>query len=307
MSWYGGWRPYVPVAQRKAQALAYAAKLAKKEKRTLTPVQIAGRVIAQSFWGQAWCQNLEDYSDFANRLPRGRTYARNGSIVDLQIKTGRIEAIVGGSEIYRIKIDIKTLPTPLWKRIKQDCAQSILSLIDLLQARFSEGVMGRLTQPGDGLFPKPAEIAIHCSCPDYAYLCKHAAAVLYGVGARLDTAPEMLFTLRHVDHLELISHPAEAESLDRRLSGSANSTLAGADLGEVFGIELDTGSAARPANVKQEQPALAEPPPENPTRSNSTSPPARRRKRRAETSAPDGSGPAASSRRALTSTSWPGR
>ena len=281
MSWYGGWRPYVPVAQRKAQALAYAAKLAKKEKRTPAPVQIVGRVIAQSFWGQAWCQNLEHYSDFANRLPRGRTYARNGSIADLQIKSGRIEAIVGGSEIYRIKIDIKTLPTPLWKRIKQDCAQSILSLIDLLQARFSEGVMGRLTQPGDGLFPKPAEIAIHCSCPDYAYLCKHAAAVLYGVGARLDTAPEMLFTLRQVDHLELISHAAEAESLDRRLSGSA-STLAGADLGEVFGIELDTGSGARPANAKQEQAVPAEPPPENPARSKSTSAAARRRHRRAE-------------------------
>jgi len=282
MSWYGGWRPYVPVAQRKAQAVAYAAKLAKKEKRTPAPVQIAGRVIAQSFWGQAWCQNLEQYSDFANRLPRGRTYARNGSIVDLQIKSGRIEAIVGGSEIYRVKIDIKTLPAPLWKRIKQDCAQSIQSLIDLLQARFSEGVMGRLTQPGDGLFPKPAEIAIHCSCPDYAYLCKHAAAVLYGVGARLDTAPEMLFTLRHVDHLELISHAAEAESLDRRLSGSASSTLAGADLGEVFGIELDTGSAARPASAKQEQAPLAEPPPENSARSNSTSAAARRRQRRAE-------------------------
>src|SRR5947209_5281541 len=132
MGWYG-FRPYVPVARRRAKAAAYASKLAKKEKRTLAPVQLAGRKIAQSFWGLAWCENLEHYSDFANRLPRGRTYARNGSIIDLQIKTGKIEALVSGSEIYRVKIDIKTLPPALWKRIKQDCSQSIDSLIDLLQ------------------------------------------------------------------------------------------------------------------------------------------------------------------------------
>jgi uncharacterized Zn finger protein len=245
MGWYG-FRPYVPVAQRRAKATAYAAKLAKKEKRTLAPVQLSGRKIAQSFWGLAWCENLERYSDFANRLPRGRTYVRNGSVIDLQIKTGRIEAIVSGSEVYRVKIDIKTLPPALWKHIKQDCAQSIASLIDLLQGRFSEGVMGRLTQPKDGLFPKPAEIDIKCSCPDWAYLCKHAAAVLYGVGARLDTAPEMLFTLRNVDHLELVTQAVAAESLDQTLSAGSPG-LANADLGEVFGIDLDTGQSALPA------------------------------------------------------------
>jgi uncharacterized Zn finger protein len=243
MSWYYGWRPYVPVAQRRARAAAHAAKVAKKEKRDLCPVRITGRVMAHSFWGQAWCQNLEHYSDYANRLPRGRTYARNGSIVDLQIKSGHIEAIVSGSEVYRVRISIKTLTPVLWKRVKTDCSQSIDSLMDLLQGRFSEGVMKRLTQPADGLFPRPAEIEIRCSCPDWAYLCKHAAAVLYGVGARLDTDPELLFTLRNVDHLELIGHAAEGESLDRALTASGGSALGGADLGEVFGIELEQAPA----------------------------------------------------------------
>lgn len=112
MSYYYGFRPYVPVARRRAQAAAFAAKLAKKEKRTLAPIErTGGRAIAVSFWGKAWCENLESYSDFANRLPRGRTYVRNGSVIDLQIRHGKVTAIVSGSEIYRVTIDIKTLPT----------------------------------------------------------------------------------------------------------------------------------------------------------------------------------------------------
>src|ERR1700733_5454241 len=128
MSWGFQWRPYVPVAKRKANAKAYALKLAKKEKRELAPVQLTGRTIAGSFWGQAWCENLERYSDFENRLPRGRSYVRNGSVIDLQSAGGQIKAIVSGSEIYRVTIDITTVPAPVWARIKKDCARSVDSL-----------------------------------------------------------------------------------------------------------------------------------------------------------------------------------
>jgi uncharacterized Zn finger protein len=245
MSWYQQWKPYVPVAKRRAQAASYAAKLAKKEKRTLSPVKIEGRIIARSFWGQAWCQNLEGYSDFANRVPRGRTYARNGSVIDLQIERGKVKALVSGSDVYRVTVAIKTLPKSLWVRIKQDCSQSIHSLIDLLQGRFDQGVMQRLSQRDDGLFPKPQEIEMDCSCPDWAGMCKHVAAVLYGVGARLDIAPELLFTLRHVDHLELITQAASAGNLDRSLAAGADSSLAATDLGAMFGIELDHSAPAR--------------------------------------------------------------
>ncbi len=244
MSWSYYWRPYVPLARRRARAASFAAKLAKKEKRTLAPIKIEGRTIAASFWGKAWCDNLEQYSDFENRLPRGRTYVRNGSVIDLQIQRGKVKAIVSGSEIYQVAVDIKTLPAAVWSRIQKDCARSIDSLIDLLQGRFEQGVMKRLTQREGGLFPKPSEIAMKCSCPDWAGMCKHAAATLYGVGARLDTAPELLFTLRDVDHLELISQAVDAANLDQALQ-SQGAALAGTDLGEIFGIDLESKNGAK--------------------------------------------------------------
>jgi uncharacterized Zn finger protein len=258
MSWYS-WKPYVPVMKRKANAAAYSAKIAKKEKRTLTPIKLTGRSITSSFWGKAWCDNLEGYSDFENRLPRGRTYVRNGSVVDLQIERGKIKAIVSGSDIYRITIDIDTVSAATWSRIKKDCARSIDSLIDLLQGRFDKGIMERLTRRHEGLFPDPDEIRMKCSCPDWAYMCKHVAAALYGVGSRLDVAPELLFTLRNVDHLDLIDQAVDTENLDHALKDGAPTSFADSNLGEIFGIDLDTGNARSPLKgadtVRRENPA----------------------------------------------------
>ena len=248
-SWYGDWKPYVPVAKRRANAASHAAKLAKKEGRPLAPVKIDGTKIARTFWGKAWCDNLERYSDYANRLPRGRTYVRNGSVVDLIIENGKIRALVAGSEVYTVTISITTLEKPAWKKIKQQCSQSIASLIDLLQGKFDQGVMERLTQRDGGLFPKPGEIKMRCSCPDSAWLCKHLAAVMYGVGARLDQSPELLFTLRDVDHLELIGQAVAADNLDKSLGAGQPSALAGSDLGELFGIEIDAGAVAAVADA----------------------------------------------------------
>jgi uncharacterized Zn finger protein len=221
-------------------------------------VKLDGRLIARTFWGKAWCENLERYSDFANRLPRGRTYVRNGSVIDLQITKGTIKAVVSGSEIYRVTISIDTLRPAVWKNVKSDCSQSIDSLFDLMQGRFDEGVMSRLTARETGLFPAPKEIKIKCSCPDWAVMCKHVAAVLYGVGARLDTDPEMLFTLRNVDHLELIGSAVSGDNLDRTLKSGSGQELAG-DLGEIFGIELDTQEAKAPP-VNNDPPPVADAP-----------------------------------------------
>ena len=147
MGWgYSQWAPYVPVARKKNNAVKHAAQLAKKQGRQPAPVQLEGRKIATTFWGQAWCQNLEAYSDYANRLPRGATYVRNGSVVDLLIKPRSIKAIVAGSETYTVTIDIDGLTKPTWKKIKQECSASIDSLLDLLAGRFSDGVMQRLTR-----------------------------------------------------------------------------------------------------------------------------------------------------------------
>jgi uncharacterized Zn finger protein len=243
MAWWR-YREYVPVAKRRAQARREAAKLAGKG-RKLEPIEISGRAITTTFWGQAWCDNLECYSDFENRLPRGRTYARNGSVIDLKVTAGQVKALVSGSSIYKVQVDIKPLSKPHWKRITQDCSQSIDSLMDLLQGRFSKGVMERLARQKDGLFPRPNDIKLKCSCPDWAGLCKHLAAVLYGVGARLDSEPELLFTLRKVDHLELVGRAVDAANLDQALGAGTNGSLGDEDLAELFGIDLDAGSTTK--------------------------------------------------------------
>src|SRR5262245_10633830 len=196
-------RPYVPVAQRRAQAAREVEKR-RKAGKAVSPVVIEGRAIANTFWGKAWCDNLESYSDFENRLPRGRTYVRNGSVVDLQIQPGKVTALVSGSELYEVRVDIATLPSAEWSSIKSRCAGQIGSLVELLQGKLSKGVIEIVTAHNGGLFPRPREIEMSCSCPDWAGMCKHIAAVLYGVGARLDHEPEMLFLLRNVDHQELI-------------------------------------------------------------------------------------------------------
>ncbi len=188
--YYGGWgwRPYVSVAQRQAQAMRKIAQL-KKKGRVVSPVEIEGRGIATTFWGKAWCENLERYGDYANRLPRGRTYVRNGSVIDLQIAFGEVKALVSGSSIYKVAVKITPVSKARWKSICKDCAGAIDSLVELLQGRFSKGVMERICRENNGLFPSPKDIQFSCSCPDWAYMCKHVAAVLYGIGAGKEEIP----------------------------------------------------------------------------------------------------------------------
>jgi uncharacterized Zn finger protein len=231
------WRSYVPVAARRRRAEREIANL-KKKGRSTAPVTISGRNIATSFWGKAWCSNLERYSDYVNRLPRGRTYVRNGSVVDLQIAKGEVTALVAGSSLYRIKISVAPVKSAHWKAICRDCAGSVASLVELLQGRFEKGVMDRVCRAGDGLFPAPREITLSCSCPDWADMCKHVAAALYGVGARLDHKPQLLFVLRGVDENELIAGASGDLALPRAAPGRAK-VLDENDVAVVFGLEMD--------------------------------------------------------------------
>jgi uncharacterized Zn finger protein len=239
MGWGYYYPPYVSVAQRRAKALREAQKLSRKGGR-VSPVQVTGRVIAATFWGKAWCDNLESYSDFENRLPRGRTYVRNGSVVDLKIEPGKVTSLVSGSNLYRISIGIRPLAVARWEKIKEQCGGQISSLVELLQGRLSRGVMEIVTGREFGLFPAPEEIEMSCSCPDWAEMCKHVAATLYGVGSRLDREPELLFKLRGVDHLELI---AQAGSPVAKSTGAGKrKTIAAHRLADVFGIDLETSA-----------------------------------------------------------------
>ena len=212
--------------------------------RALNPVQIDGRTIATTFWGQAWCKNLESYSDYANRLPRGRTYVRNGSVIDLQIAAGTITALVQGSSLYTITIKIAPLAAQRWRAFKDRCAGRVTNLLDLLQGRLSKEILADLTAHDSGLFPAPTEIDLGCSCPDWADMCKHVAAVLYGVGARLDHDPALFFTLRGVEMQELVSAASTAATADLTGAGSADRALVDADLAAIFDVELDPTAAA---------------------------------------------------------------
>ncbi|MCJ8500262.1 helix-turn-helix domain-containing protein [Desulfatitalea alkaliphila] len=249
------WSRYVPVAERRAKAQRRMTKL-QKQGKTIQPVEIDGRTIARTFWGKGWCDHLESFSDYANRLPRGRTYARNGSICHLEILPGRIEAMVSGSELYEVTIAIEPLKAKLWKAIRQQCAGRIGSLLELLRGRFSDQVMAVVTHRTTGLFPQPGEIRLQCSCPDWAVMCKHVAAVLYGVGNRLDDQPELLFCLRGVNAGELIATPV---ALPTETTDTAADTLADDALADIFGIDLETEAPAesKPTRTPKKSPQPA--------------------------------------------------
>jgi len=236
---YYEWRPHVSAAERRRKAEREMQRL-RKQGHPVAPVMIAGRSIAKTFWGKAWCDNLERYSDFSNRLPRGRTYVRNRSVIDLQIAPGEVNALVSGSAIYRVAVRVTALPKARWTSICADCAGAIDSLVELLQGRFSKGVMERICQQKSGLFPAPAEIRFSCSCPDWASMCKHVAAVLYGIGARLDEQPELLFRLRKVHENDLIAKAGKGIPLSTHAPADGK-VLAADGLSELFGLELGTG------------------------------------------------------------------
>jgi len=245
------WPRYVSAGERRVKAQKEMEKLRKKGKE-IQPVVLDGNAITRSFWGKAWCRHLESFSDYSNRLPRGRSYVRNGSVCHLEIRPGVIEAHVSGSSLYTVTIRVKKLPERDWKAIKEKCSGQIGSMLELLQGKFSDKVMAIVADRKTGLFPQPGEMELHCTCPDWANMCKHVAAVLYGVASRLDSQPELLFLLREVNAEELIfanvalpSAPAHAD------------VLAGDQLGAIFGIDLDAEGEAEAATSAPKDPAVA--------------------------------------------------
>lgn len=248
-----GFAPYVPVEERQREAARILERLRKKG-QVVSPVEVSGRDIATTFWGRAWCGNLESYSDFANRLPRGRTYLRNGSVIDLQVGPGRVQALVSGSEVYTTAVTVSPVSARHWRDLCAQCAGGIDSLVELLQGRFSEAVMGHLCRQRTGLFPTPAEIRFSCTCPDAASMCKHVAAVLYGVGARLDQQPELLFRLRQVDEHDLLARATTDVPLSAAATTDASRILADEDLAALFGLELGPPLPEKPAAKRPRRP-----------------------------------------------------
>jgi uncharacterized Zn finger protein len=256
LAWYDyEFGPRLSAAERRHRGEREVARR-KKKGLAVEPVTIEGRAIAQTFWGKAWCEHLESFSDFENRLPRGRTYVRSGSVLHLGVGPGRIDAVVQGSALYEVSVNVTPLTRPRWKGIVSRCAGQIDSLVDLLRGKISRAIMQVVTDRDKGLFPAPSQIQMECSCPDHAQMCKHIAAVLYGIGARFDQRPELLFTLRKVDHLELLSAGTEAPGPARRSDARG---FAEGELTSVFGIEIDTGGEGlappKKARRKEQVPA----------------------------------------------------
>ena len=198
---------------------------------------VVKKELCTTFWGQAWNKNLMHYADYESRMAPARTALRRGEVLGLQLGHGLVSATVMGLDLYEVQVRVKPLDSELWAEIKQDCAGQVGTLVELLSGQLSKAVMQRVTLPDSGLFPSPSEIKCSCSCPDDARLCTHAAAVLYGVGIRLDAEPGLLFSLRGVEPAELIGLCSVA-AVEGLVQGAESDLEEGLDLSQVFGIDL---------------------------------------------------------------------
>ena len=241
--------PYVPVAERRAKAERKLLQLRKKQPN-IKPVIIAGNSLATTWWGKSWNSNLERYADYSNRIGRGRSYVRHRAVLDLQLKPGRVTALVQGSEVqpYRVAITVDTLSANHWSTIRTACAGCFDSLSELLAGTFPQALKDLFFAKGAGLFPSPRDIHFDCSCPDWASMCKHVAAALYGVGARFDEDPSLFFALRGITMDDIITQTVAdtTQTLLRKAEHQSANVLDDVDLGDVFGIRLDDLHTPRP-------------------------------------------------------------
>jgi len=223
-----------------------------RKKHNVRPVIIEGSAIARTWWGKAWNRNLESYADYTNRIGRGRSYVRCGAVLDLQVSAGEIKALVQGSRAkpYSLTITIKKLNKNTWRQVASECSGRLESLEELLAGNFPKALEETFMRRNTGLFPSPKEIGFDCSCPDWASMCKHIAAALYGVGARLDEDPSLLFTLRAVDIGDLIERTVsgKAEDLLKKAAKKSPRIIENVDLSAVFGIDLTGEAASFPAD-----------------------------------------------------------
>ena len=218
-------QPDVGTLKKKASETS---KREKKKGNELSPVIISGKQITTTWWGKAWCQNLERYG-----------YVRSGTVIDLKIAKGRVTARVQGRRKtpYKVEIRISPIDEEKCERIMEACGNQISSLENLMAGNIPEDLKS-LFIGKDGLFPKPTELAFICSCPDWALLCKHVAAVLYGIGARFDENPLLFFELRGIDVDRFISVTLETrvEKMIRNAERVTSRCLDDMDVLAVFGI-----------------------------------------------------------------------
>lgn len=239
---YWGFPKYVSVDEKKAKAEKKREQL-KKKRPDIAPVVFEGNALARTWWGKAWNRNLERYADYSNRIGRGKSYVRHGAVLDLKIEGGRVTALVQGTRTkpYEVVIRIQPVKKTNWDLIRKQCQGELRSLPDLLAGKFPKTLGDIFLAEGKGLFPTPKEINFDCSCPDWASMCKHVAATLYGIGARLDEDPLLFFTMRQADTEELVAQAVKDKTgeLLAKADKKSSRVIDGADLSGLFGIDLD--------------------------------------------------------------------
>jgi len=233
------WGYYSYKPRKKQPNPAIQREKLRKKNPDIQPVIIDGK-LAKTWWGQAWNRNLESYADYSNRIGRGRSYVRNGSVLDLTITPGEVKSLVQGTRAkpYEITVSIDSLPKAQWEEIVKKCSHKIGSLEELVSGKFPQEFIELFTSRGEGLFPSPKEIRFRCSCPDWASMCKHVAATLYGIGARFDNDPTLFFLLRNIEFAELLKKSVD-EKMKSMLKNAGKTTervMKDADTLKLFGV-----------------------------------------------------------------------
>jgi uncharacterized Zn finger protein len=235
---YGEYWDYVSSEEKKERTKKAIQKLSKVRK--LLPVISNSRAIAVTWWGKSWIRNLEGYADYSSRLQRGRTYVRTGAVIDLSIESGRITALVTGSKSdpYEVSITIAPLITRTKKQLVGKCRSALTSLTALLTGEFPADLEKSFLARGDGLFPSPREINFDCTCPDWADMCKHVAASLYGTSVRLDEKPELFFILPGMQVEDFVGSVIEEETRDVKEKARVRTSriLSAQDSRRLFGL-----------------------------------------------------------------------
>ena len=222
-----------PTIEELRQRVKMTSQAAAKKNKDYAPVPpIKGRNICQSWWGQAWCRNLEQYADYESRLDRGKRYVKTGTVIDLKIKKGKVEARVQGTRRapYKVEIRISPLSEENCQKIIEKCGRRIENMESLIKGEFPMDLQELFTGK-DGLFPTPREISFSCSCPDWALMCKHVAAAMYGIGVRLDENPFYFF-----DRFINVALESKVESMLRNAEKSSDRIIEDADLTALFGV-----------------------------------------------------------------------
>lgn len=221
------------------QSAERSAEKASKKGKELHPVIVQGRKLVESWWGQAWCHNLEQYADYDSRLERGKRYVRSRTVIDLVIQNGKISARVQGSRKtpYKVEIRISPLKEERCQEIIKQCGKRIENLEELINGNFPDELK-QLFLGEFGLFPSQKEISFQCSCPDWALMCKHVAAVLYGVGVRFDENPFLFFTLRGIDIERFIDVTLEnkVDAMLAHVDVQSDRILHDDEIGNLFGL-----------------------------------------------------------------------